>query len=108
RLLGGQLTHPDLAVDNDDARYLAQAIIERDLYVRSFAFRPQFMLNIPDGKDSERESERVEMFNTAKALAPHLDGGIHVTLAEDLRPVHVIADLAPNRPFALRVNTRTS
>jgi HD superfamily phosphohydrolase len=126
RLLGGEISRPGFSGGGPKSARLARAILDRDLYVRSFAFRAIFHTGIPKNADEKARTDALAEIWTpvstelsdltgrlaaekaiiaiAKRIGPQTgDSGLSA-LAERLDEAHVIVDLADNRIKTVTMN----
>ncbi len=126
RLLGGEVTHKDFVGGKGKSAHLARAILERDLYVRAFAFRAVFHTGIPVELDEEkRTAELAEIWSPvsagladladrlaaegkileiAKRIGPIVGDARICKLSENLNESQIIVDLADNRVKPVTIN----
>ncbi len=126
RLLGGEVTKPGFAISGPKSQKLARAILERDLYVRAFAFRAVFHTGIdvtlPETQRNAALAEVWEPVSTelsslpgrltaeqdileiGKRIASRLKSAALAELGEKLDESHIIVDLADNRVKRVTIN----
>jgi len=129
RLLGGEVSKEGFDSTNATASFLARSILERDLYVRAFAFRASFHAGLPITNDEKKKNDALtdiwspvstelsdlngwlkaeeRIFTLAKGIAPKCGDHDIASLGETLQREHVIVDLAKNRGVkAVTINVR--
>lgn len=126
RILAGHLTRGDFEGGGARASGLGSAILNRDLYVRAFAFRATFHTASASESDdagkmaalaeawtpvstgladiNDRIAAEARIVEIAKTIAPHMGDDRLKELADRLEPRHVIVDLAENRVKPVTIN----
>jgi hypothetical protein len=129
RLLGGQVNTPGFQSGKESSQFLAQAILQRDLYVRAFAFRAAFHVGLPEADDEKSRTDALAdiwtpvstelsdlegrlkaecgIFEIAKRIAPYCGDARVAELGQTLRREHIIVDLAGNRIRPVTINVYT-
>ena len=129
RLLGGEVRADGFETASKEAAFLSRAILERNLYIRAFAFRASFHTGLPAASDEKERTDALadiwapvstelsdltgrleaeeEIIDIAKRIAPNCGDQSVVTLGERLKREHVIVDLAGNRVRAVTINVHT-
>jgi len=126
RLLGGSLKLDGFETGGVKAAYLARAILERDLYVRAFAFRASFHAGLPATENEKEKTDALadiwspvstdlsdlkgrldaeeKLFDLAKNISTHINDSVIVDLGRRIRREHIIVDLAGNRVKPITIN----
>lgn len=126
RLLGGELKRNGFEGGGEQSALLAQALLNRELYVRAFAFRASFHTGIPSTSGEEERTAALaeiwdpvstdlsdfedrlaaekDIISIAKKIAPITEDNYLIRLANNLRDAHVIVDLAENRVKPVTIN----
>lgn len=128
RLIGGQVTRPGFKGGGETACELANDILDRNLYVRAFAFRATFHIGLPQTSNEQEKTDALaeawsrvstdlsdlqtrltaekHIVERARALAVDSGDRRLCELAEKISDHHVIVDLAKNRVKSVTINMR--
>lgn len=126
RILGGQVTHPELSATGELSGILADAILKRNLYHRAFAFRANYHSGVEVRTDEKGRaaalaetwspvstalssfSERLEIeeriYELARTVGRSAGDAYLEQLSERLTRAHVVVDLAANRVKPVTIN----
>jgi HD superfamily phosphohydrolase len=130
RILGGELKMDGFEAPGSEAAFLARAILDRNLFVRAFAFRSSFHSGLPPSVGEKQITDaRADIWNPvstelsdlagrleaeerivelAKRVAPHAGDSALAALADRLRREYVIVDLADNRVKPVTINIHSA
>ena len=126
RLIGGDIKKDGFTGGGILAAKIARALLDRELYVRAFAFRASLHAGIPSGLSEAERSDALgdiwspistcladfddrleaehEIFERAKILARKAGDPFLAALGKHLDHSHIIVDLSDNRVKSVTIN----